>query len=98
MKVTEDNLIIGGVTIEPGEVKDVPLFIAKQYDFTEIHMPVKVFCGIKKGPNLFICAAVHGDEVNGVEIIKRLSQHKSLQNIKGTLVLVPIVNAFGFNA
>ncbi len=98
MKVTEENLIIGGVTIEPGEVKDVPLFIAKQYDFTEIHMPVKVFCGIKEGPNLFICAAVHGDEVNGVEIIKRLSQHKALQNIKGTLILVPIVNAFGFNA
>jgi predicted deacylase len=98
MKVTEKNLIIGGVTVEPGEVKDVPLFIAKQYDFTAIHMPVKVICGIKEGPNLFVCAAVHGDEVNGVEIIKRLSQHKSLKNIKGTLILVPIVNAFGFNA
>ncbi len=98
MKVTEKNLIIGGVTIEPGEVKDVALFIAKQYDFTEIHMPVKVIRGTAEGPYLFICAAVHGDEVNGVEVIKRLSQHKALQNIKGTLILVPIVNAFGFNA
>lgn len=91
------NLIIGGHKIRPGETKDVNLFISKLYDFTDTFMPVKVIRGIEDGPRLFVCATVHGDEVNGIEIIKRLMNHKRLKDIKGTLVAVPIVNVFGFN-
>ncbi len=59
-------------------------------------MPVKVVCGRRAGPVLFVSAAVHGDELNGVEIIRRLLKRKSLQSIRGTLIAVPIVNVHGF--
>jgi predicted deacylase len=88
---------IGGTTIASGESKDIDLFVGKQYDFSEIHMPVKVVHGKKDGPTLFVSAAIHGDEINGVEIIKRLLRIKTVHKIKGTLICIPIVNVFGFN-
>ena len=91
------KLIIGGTEVLPGESKEIDLFLGKQYDFTEIYMPVKVVRGKKDGPLLFVSAAIHGDEVNGVEIIRRLLSHRSLSRISGTLICVPIVNVFGFN-
>jgi predicted deacylase len=47
---------------------------------------------------LLVTSALHGDEINGIEIIRRLLGHKSLNRIKGTLVLIPVVNVFGFVA
>lgn len=91
------KLIIGGTEVLPGESKEIDLFLGKQYDFTEIYMPVKVVRGKKDGPLLFVSAAIHGDEVNGVEIIRRLLSQRSLSRISGTLICVPIVNVFGFN-
>lgn len=96
--VSGNDLIIGGTEVRPGESKEINLFLGKQYDFTEIYMPVKVVRGKNDGPRLFVSAAIHGDEVNGVEIIKRLLRHKSLRRINGTLICVPIVNVFGFNS
>ena len=58
-------------------------------------MPVQVLCGRRAGPTLFVSAAIHGDELNGVEIIRRLLSVPQLQRLKGTLVAVPIVNLHG---
>jgi len=91
------ELTIGNTGIGRGETKEIDLYLGKHYDCTEIYMPVKVIRGEQDGPRLFISAAIHGDEVNGVEIIKRLLKHRSLRQIKGTLICVPIVNVFGFN-
>lgn len=60
-----------------------------------MQMPVHVVHGKQKGPCLFICAAIHGDELNGVEIIRRLMQQSDLQRIRGTLIAIPIVNVYG---
>jgi predicted deacylase len=59
-------------------------------------MPVHVIHGRNPGPCLLVCAAIHGDEINGVEIIRRLLKHKTINNIKGTLIAIPVVNIFGF--
>jgi predicted deacylase len=56
-----------------------------------------VIRGKRRGPVLFISAAIHGDEINGTEIVRRLSIKKSVKNLRGTLILIPIVNIFGFN-
>lgn len=93
----KDVLEIGGVKVMPGESRNIDLFIAKFYDFTDVFMPVKVIRGTEDGPRLFVCAALHGDEINGVEIIKRLLAVKRLRKLKGTLIAIPIVNVFGFN-
>lgn len=91
-------ITINGETVYPGESREIDLFAAKLYDFTDVYMPVKVFCGKEDGSRLFVCAAVHGDEINGIGIISRLVKSKQLKKLRGTLVVVPIVNVFGFNS
>lgn len=91
------EFIIAGQEVKPGERKKIDLEVAKLYDFTEMNIPVEVVRGKKDGPVLFVSAAIHGDEINGTEIIKRLLTSKSLSRLKGTLIAVPIVNVFGFN-
>lgn len=97
MSNKQKNFTIAKTTLKPGERKKIDIDIVRMYDFTEMSIPVEVIHGKKEGPVLFVCAAIHGDEINGVEIIKRLLCSKTLKNIKGTLIAVPIVNVFGFN-
>lgn len=93
----EEPFNIAGHEIARGERKRVVIGVAKLYDFTGMHVPVEVIRGQEDGPVLFVSAAIHGDEINGVEIIKRLLNHKAMKQIRGTLITVPIVNVFGFN-
>jgi predicted deacylase len=72
--------------------------VAKLFDNTDVIMPVEVIRGKEPGPTMFISAAIHGDEINGVETIRIiLSKKRILSRIKGTLIIVPIVNVFGYN-
>lgn len=87
---------IAGQTIQPGEHMQFDLPTAKLYTHTPLNMPIEVFNGQYAGPVLLICAAIHGDELNGVEIIRRMSSVRGLEKLQGTLVLVPVVNLFGF--
>jgi predicted deacylase len=87
---------IGGVRVSPGEQANVNLPVADLYTATSLHMPVRVVCGRNAGPVLFVSAAIHGDELNGVEVIRRLLKRKALHSIRGTLLAVPIVNVHGF--
>ncbi len=59
-------------------------------------MPVHVIHGRQAGPVLLVCAALHGDEINGVEIIRRILTTKSIGRLKGTLIAIPVVNVYGF--
>jgi len=89
-------ITIGGVDIKPGERQSINLPIADLYTGTSLYMPVKVIRGRRPGPILFVSAAVHGDELNGVEVIRRLLGQKALRSIRGTLIAVPVVNVHGF--
>ncbi|MBT8420697.1 MAG: succinylglutamate desuccinylase/aspartoacylase family protein, partial [Gammaproteobacteria bacterium] len=60
------------------------------------NMPVRIIHGRKFGPVLFVSAAVHGDEIIGVEIIRRLLRASAIRRLKGTLLCVPVVNTLGF--
>jgi predicted deacylase len=91
------TLQIAGKEIAFGTRQKIDIRVAKLYDFTGMNIPVEVVCGKEAGAVFFVCAAIHGDEINGVEIIKRLLTHPALKKIKGTLIAVPIVNVFGFN-
>jgi predicted deacylase len=87
---------IGDTTINPGQRRTVDLAISRLYSRTAMAMPVHVIHGKKDGPTLFVSAAIHGDEINGVEIIRRLLKLKLLNNMHGTLIAIPIVNMYGF--
>jgi predicted deacylase len=69
--------------------------LPKLYTQTPMTMPVHIRRGRRAGPTLFVCAAVHGDELNGVEVIRRLMRRRALTRIRGTLITVPIVNMYG---
>ena len=90
------SIVVGDVEIRPGQRISVDLPVAKLYTATSLSMPVKVVCGRRAGPVLFVSAAIHGDELNGVEIIRRLLQRRALRSLRGTLLAVPIVNVHGF--
>lgn len=82
--------------VAPGGVGTVDLQVAQLYTHTELNIPLQVVHGRADGPVLLVCAAIHGDELNGVEIIRRLRRARQIGRLKGTLVLAPVVNVFGF--
>ena len=92
-----EPFVINGTNVGLGENLSTELFVASQYDYTPLSIPVRVIRGKKYGPVLFVSAAIHGDEINGVEIIRRLLQSPQIRRIRGTLIAIPIVNVFGFN-
>jgi hypothetical protein len=91
-----NSITIGDRCVQAGQRATIDLPIARLYTHTEMSLPVHVVHGKKEGPILFISAAIHGDEINGVEILRRLLRLKLLKNLKGTLLAIPIVNVFGF--
>ncbi len=91
-----DPFIIGDTTIKAGERAAVDLPLPDLYTHSKITWPVYVIHGKKPGPVLFLSGAVHGDEINGVDIIRRVTQSKTLKQIRGTLIAIPVVNIFGF--
>jgi len=87
---------INGRVIAPGERATVDLPVARLYTHAPIAMPVHVVRSRKSGPTLFVSAAIHGDELNGVEIIRRLLRARAMRRLRGTVVAIPIVNIHGF--
>nr|WP_136252502.1 succinylglutamate desuccinylase/aspartoacylase family protein [Ningiella ruwaisensis] len=88
-------LTIGDTQIKPGSRVKLQLPVASLYTDTEVSMPVEVIRAKKSGPTLFISAAIHGDELNGIEIIRRLLAQKTFRLSMGTVIAVPIVNVYG---
>ncbi len=93
----QPKFVLDGQIIKPGERKKIFLRVAALYDYTDISIPIEVVRGKIDGPTMFISAAIHGDEINGVEIVKRVLKRVSIDKLKGTLIAIPIVNVFGFN-
>lgn len=87
---------IAGQRLDPGNRLSFDLPTANLYTNTPLSMPIEVIHGRYKGPVLLVSAAVHGDELNGVEIIRRIRAIRSLDKLHGTLIMVPVVNLFGF--
>lgn len=96
MAVVNAEMTIGGVRVKPGERQVVDVRVAPMYTHDDLSITVQVVRGKRPGPTLFISAAIHGDEINGVEIIRRLLQHRALTGLRGTLLAIPIVNVYGF--
>jgi predicted deacylase len=87
---------LGGVAVEPGRRQTVQLPVAALYTNTPVHLPVIVHHGARPGPVLFVSAALHGDEIIGVEIIRRVLKLPQLGELAGTLLAVPVINVLAF--
>ena len=90
-------LLIAGTAVAAGTRVKIEFPLADLYTYGPLAMPVEVVRGRLDGPTVFVSAAIHGDEINGIEIIHRLlRQHHTLRQLRGTLICIPIVNVFGF--
>ncbi|HAC62534.1 MAG TPA: deacylase [Cyanothece sp. UBA12306] len=86
---------IAGEEIAPGEFRRLELPVARLPTQTLLSLPITVINGIQSGPKLWLSAAIHGDELNGVEIIRQIVEKIRPKLLHGTLIAVPIVNVFG---
>lgn len=94
--MSEESLRIAGREITPGTRERLEISVGRRVTGAEVNLPVEVVHGKKPGPRLFLCAAIHGDEINGVEIIRRVLRRRLLPQLRGTIIAVPVVNLFGF--
>jgi predicted deacylase len=84
------------VEVAPGQSVDVHLEIGASYSGAMLHVPVHVQRGEQDGPALLVTAALHGDEINGTGAIRHWIQSSQVRLLRGTLLLVPVLNVLSF--
>jgi predicted deacylase len=89
-------LVIFGESVLPGENKTIQLEIARLHTTTKLTIPIVVRRSKIPGPVVLFSAGIHGDEINGVEIVRQLIAKKINKPTKGTIICIPIVNIYGF--
>jgi uncharacterized protein len=86
---------VAGTTVAPGRRQLVEVLVARLPTATRLNLPIMVLNGQRSGPKLWLSAVVHGDELNGLEIIRRVLELVRPRRLAGTLLAVPVVNVFG---
>jgi len=94
--MARESFAIGGVRVRAGASRSVELPLTRLVTGGDVGIPVQVVHGREPGPVVWVNAAIHGDEVVGVEVIRRVLQQVSARTLRGTLVAVPVVNVLGF--
>ena len=87
---------IHGVPLPRGKRTNVELQVARLPTGTWLSLPIAVLQGRLPGPCVWLSAALHGDELNGIEIVRQVLPKIDLTELRGTLIAAPIVNVFGF--
>jgi hypothetical protein len=87
---------IAGMRVSPGRRKDVKIRISEFYTASPVFIPVTVIHGREPGPVVYITAAVHGNEINGVEMVRQLRTRVDPHRLRGTIILVLIANPISF--
>lgn len=94
--VHRDPFEISGMTVAAGARKDIHLKITELFTATPVFIPVTVIHGAEPGPTLFITAAIHGNEINGIEIVRQIRGAVEAEHLRGTLLLVTVANPIAF--
>ncbi|MFB6309404.1 MAG: succinylglutamate desuccinylase/aspartoacylase family protein [Haloarculaceae archaeon] len=87
-----------GGRVDPGETANVRYTVSETYLGDPVRLPVTVVNGERAGPTVFLSAAAHGDELNGVEVVREVAQEWDHADLRGTLVCLPVLNVPGFIA
>lgn len=90
------EITVGDVTVKPGQKRRIELPFAKVATGSEESMPVAVINGRSSGPHVWLSAAIHGDELNGIEIVRRVLRELDAKSLRGAIIAAPIVNPLGF--
>lgn len=90
------HVSIAGHDIQPGEFREINISIARLPSHTQIDTPIYVSRSVEDGPVLALTAGMHGDEINGMEIVRRILEEGLHKVKRGTVVCMPITNMYGF--
>lgn len=91
------SLSIAGQRVAPGEVRSIRIQVSESYTNMPVHMPITVIRGTHPGPTVSVTAAIHGDELIGIEVVRRVIAEVEERDLHGTLICVPVVNVLGFH-
>jgi len=95
--IASNRFHICGETVLPGQSSTITASIARLPSRTAIDLPIYVFRSREPGPIVLLSGGLHGDEINGVEIVRRMLERKTFKKLlRGTVVAVPVMNIFGF--
>jgi len=86
-----------GESIPAGESRDVMLAIGESYSSMTVEVPVHIRRAPEPGPVVFITAALHGDEINGTGAVRQLIQDEHFRLLRGSVILVPVLNLLAFD-
>lgn len=90
------DIIIHGETILPGQSRTINMEIARLHTMTKLKIPVIIERSKVDGPVVLFSAGIHGDEINGVEIVRQIIVRNINKPKTGTIICIPVVNIFGF--
>jgi predicted deacylase len=93
-----DPFTFDGGRVDPGETQNVRYTVTETYLGDPVRIPVTIVNGEQPGPTLFLSAAAHGDELNGIEVVRTVGHGWDHSNLCGTLVCMPVLNVPGFIA
>jgi predicted deacylase len=96
--MTAEAFTYQGGRVDPGETQHFRYTVTETYLGDPVRMPVTVVNGDRPGPTVFLSAAAHGDELNGVEVVREVATEWDLADLCGTLVCMPVLNVPGFIA
>lgn len=90
-----EPITIAGVEVAPGQRRDLSALASESYTGDRTTIPMAVLHGSEPGPRVFVTAAIHGDELNGIAVCRDLLGMVTAEALAGTLVVVPIANVLG---
>jgi uncharacterized protein len=90
------DITIIGETVLPGQSKTINMEIARLHTMTKLKIPIIVERSKLDGPVVLFSAGLHGDEINGIEIVRQIITRKINKPKRGTIICIPVVNIFGF--
>lgn len=97
MNTPKNNTItVLGKEIEPGQSCELSFDVANLHTSSSVDVPVIIHRAKKPGPVVLFTAGIHGDEVNGVEIVRQIIAKGINKPKRGTIICIPVINVFGF--
>jgi predicted deacylase len=94
--MSNNPLVLLGKNIPEGKRTVLDIEVAKLHTRTTVKVPVIIERSKVEGPVILLLAGVHGDEINGVSIIREIINQKLNVPKKGTIICIPVFNIFGY--
>jgi hypothetical protein len=92
----KESFTYNGGRVEPSEISHIRYQVSETFLGDPIEVPVSIVNGEDRGPKIFLTAAIHGNELNGIEVVRSVAREWNHARVKGTIICMPVLNVPGF--